>query len=412
MRITILENGIDSIQKGFTSYLRYTESIKEKTTPDKEDYFELKQAILSTHHGVEILLKYILYKQSEFLIVEELKGDYKKAYREKTELGLDSVFQSSYASKIHTITYSEALERVKYFSNTELNEPLEKKLKDLNIIRNALTHAEVSIEDSTINNVFDNLLIELDVLFLKAIGSDYTAFYGYSEIKANYDKYMEFLTNNKMDIMKDVVNAISKVAEKTRLYSGQDEVVFIDDINVAKVFLQELQKNQTFGMDLANGWCSGEAKLKILEGGYISIWANDDRDKSIIKFKSMIVYIPKFESNHSPVVILESDNDSIEPEIEQYIQDDEGIKYIDGVCIEEPTEEILYNPEEIYKFQYRCDYDDEFKIPKHYGITHFISQRIIGCFNIQGLPYWDFHRLLRCSNNMTGKELAEYLKNK
>ena len=78
----MLENGIDSIQKGFTSYLRYTESIKEKSILDIKDYYTLKQAILSTHHGVEILLKYILYRQSEFLIVEELKDDYKKAYKD------------------------------------------------------------------------------------------------------------------------------------------------------------------------------------------------------------------------------------------------------------------------------------------------------------------------------------------
>ena len=193
MHITMLDNGIDSIQKGFNNYLEYTESIKGKTIPDPEDYYTLKQAILSTHHGVEILLKYILYCKSEFLIIDEFKNDYKKAYKEKTEDNLASVFQTKNAYKIHTITYDEALERVKYFTDTQLSEQLITKLQELNIVRNALTHAEVSVEDSTIDNLFDKLLIELDVLFLKAIGPTYKTFYGYSEIKANYDKYMDFL---------------------------------------------------------------------------------------------------------------------------------------------------------------------------------------------------------------------------
>ena len=63
MHITMLDNGIDSIQKGFTDYLEYTESIKGKTVPAPEDYYILKQAILSTHHGVEILLKYTLLQK-------------------------------------------------------------------------------------------------------------------------------------------------------------------------------------------------------------------------------------------------------------------------------------------------------------------------------------------------------------
>ena len=412
MHITMLDNGIDSIQKGFTDYLEYTESIKGKTVPAPEDYYILKQAILSTHHGVEILLKYILYCKSEFLIIDEFKNEYKKAYKEKTEDNLDSVFQTSNAYKIHTITYDEALERVKYFTDTQLSDQLITKLQELNIIRNALTHAEVFVEDSKIDSLFDNLLIELDVLFLKAIGPTYKTFYGYSEIKANYDKYMDFLDTHKMEIMKDVVEAFSKAAEKTHLYSGQEEVKYIDDIRVAKVILKALQEKQTFGMDLFNSWCSGKARLKVREDGHISIWAEDNNDEVIIKFKSMIVYIPKIESNHSPVIILESDNDSIESEYEQFIQIEDGVKYIEGLCIKDPDETITFQPKDINEFQQRCDYDEEFIIPYHYNITRFFSQRVFGCFNIQGLPYWNFHKLLEHARSLTAKELAERLGNK
>lgn len=120
MIIDMLNNGMDSLKRGFSSYLKYEEIVKEKETPTLEDYFVLKQAVLSTHHGVEILLKCILNKKSEFLIVDEIDSNYKEAYKEKNQNGYQSVFQTSKAQKIHTITYEEALSRVKYFGNNDL----------------------------------------------------------------------------------------------------------------------------------------------------------------------------------------------------------------------------------------------------------------------------------------------------
>ena len=107
MIIDMLNNGMDSLKRGFSSYLKYEEIVKEKETLTLEDYFVLKQAVLSTHHGVEILLKCILNKKSEFLIVDEIDSNYKEAYKEKNQNGYQSVFQTSKAQKIHTITYCE-----------------------------------------------------------------------------------------------------------------------------------------------------------------------------------------------------------------------------------------------------------------------------------------------------------------
>ena len=85
MVIDMLHNGMDSLKQGFSSYLEYSEAIKEKSDPSLEDYYILKRAVLSTHHGVEILLKYILDRKSEFLIVDEMDNVYKSAYKEKIE---------------------------------------------------------------------------------------------------------------------------------------------------------------------------------------------------------------------------------------------------------------------------------------------------------------------------------------
>lgn len=406
MIIDMLNNGMDSLKRGFSSYLKYEEIVKEKETPSLEDYFVLKQAVLSTHHGVEILLKCILNKKSEFLIVDEIDSNYKEAYKEKNQNGYQSVFQTSKAQKIHTITYEEALSRVKYFGNNDLPEALERKLKELNTVRNALTHAEVVIKDTDVEKIFDKLLLDLDVLFLRAIGSEYSTFYGYSEIKANYDNYMTFLSEHQMTIKKKALAALFSTQEKTEQYSGQNEVIYIEDSTIARKFLKSLQTELDFGMDLFNGWCSGKTKIKITEDGHVSFWAGDNKGDYIIKFKSMIICVPSITTNESPIIIFESDDDQVEPEYQDYVT--HGC--LEGLCIQSQPQVITYDPKEIYDFNMHCEYDEAFTIPPHYEIVRFLNRRIFGCFNIQGLSYWNFHKLLSKAENMTGAQVAEQLK--
>ena len=406
MIIDMLNNGVDSLKRGFSSYLKYEKIVKEKDTPTLEDYFVLKQAVLSTHHGVEILLKCILNKKSEFLIVDEIDSNYKEAYKEKNQNGYQSVFQTSKAQKIHTITYEEALSRVKYFGNNDLPEALEKKLKELNTVRNALTHAEVVIKDTDVEKIFDKLLLDLDVLFLRAIGSEYSTFYGYSEIKANYDNYMTFLSEHQMTIKKKALAALFSTQEKTEQYSGQNEVIYIEDSTIARKFLKSLQTELDFGMDLFNGWCSGKTKIKITEDGHVSFWTDDNKGDYIIKFKSMIICVPSITTNESPIIIFEADDDKVEPEYQDYVTHD----YLEGLCIQSQPQVITYDPKEIYDFNMHCEYDEAFTIPPHYEIVRFLNRRIFGCVNIQGLSYWNFHKLLRKAENMTGAQVAEQLK--
>lgn len=406
MIIDMLNNGMDSLKRGFSSYLKYEEIVKEKDTPTLEDYFVLKQAVLSTHHGVEILLKCILNKKSEFLIVDEIDSNYKEAYKEKNQNGYQSVFQTSKAQKIHTITYEEALSRVKYFGNNDLPEALEKKLKELNTVRNALTHAEVVIKDTDVEKIFDKLLLDLDVLFLRAIGSEYSTFYGYSEIKANYDNYMTFLSEHQMTIKKKALAALFSTQEKTGQYSGQNEVIYIEDSTIARKFLKSLQTELDFGMDLFNGWCSGKTKIKITEDGHVSFWTGDNKGDYIIKFKSMIICVPSITTNESPIIIFEADDDKVEPEYQDYVTHD----YLEGLCIQSQPQVITYDPKEICDFNMHCEYDEAFTIPPHYEIVRFLNRRIFGCVNIQGLSYWNFHKLLSKAENMTGAQVAEQLK--
>lgn len=409
MIISMLDNGIDSLKKGFSNYLNYVEIIKNKASISKDDYFILKQAVLSMHHGIEILLKCILYEKSEFLIIEEIDNNYKSAYKEKTENRLDNVFQTSKASRIHTITYEEALSRVKFFIPNLLSTQLEEKLKELNTLRNALTHAEVSVNDSDVNKVFDGLLVEVDILFAKSIGSDYKATYGYSTIKANYDKYMEYLTNHRMEAKKKAIDVLIKAQEQTRVYASPEKIIYIDSFEVAKKYLKCIQKEFHFGMDLYNHYCSGDTTVKINPDGHVHFWAKDNIAEYIIKFKSMIITFPDIKSNQSPIVIFESDIDTVEDENIEFINYEDDGRVLSGLYIKKPTEQTIYNPTDINLFYNNYQYDDSFVEPDYYSIERFLDRKIFACLNFQKLNYKNFHTILRFAKNLTGEELSKNL---
>lgn len=410
MKIGMLDNGMDSLKKGFALYLDYTESVKDKRSIDKEDYLNLKQAILSMHHGIEILLKCILYNKSEFRIIDEIDNNYKSAFKEKIENRYDSVFQTSKATKIHTITYEESLSRIKYFIPNLISPKLEEKLKELNTLRNALTHAEVVINDENINKVFDGLLVEVDILFAKAIGEDYKVAYGYSEIKANYDKYMDYFTSHRMEIKKKAIEVLIKAQEKTKIYASNNGIIYIDDIALAKKFLKCIQEDFHFGMDIYNGYCSGDTTIKVTDDGHIKFWTADNLAEYIIKFKSVIVMVPDIKSNESPVLIFESYEDYVEDENNDFVYEDYDGRTLRGLCIQGEANKIIYNPKDISAFYDKCQYNGDFTIPDFYSIERFLCGQIFACLNFQNLNYGNFHSILRFASNKTGKQLCEQLR--
>jgi len=128
-RITLLENGIHSLERGFESVDRYLRK--------EEDEFLLKEAILFIHHGIELLLKQLLVQESRFLIFSDL-GSVVRRQREANQKGVD-IF--SLEKPPHTISYAEAIERVDAFLDVpEFTHQLQRDLKELNQLRNRLEH--------------------------------------------------------------------------------------------------------------------------------------------------------------------------------------------------------------------------------------------------------------------------------
>lgn len=128
-RITLLQNGIHSLERGFESVDGYLRK--------EEDEFLLKEAILFIHHGIELLLKQLLVQESRFLIFSDLSSVVRRQ-REANQKGVD-IF--SLEKPPLTISYPEAIERVDAFLDVpEFIPNLQRDLGKLNQLRNRLEH--------------------------------------------------------------------------------------------------------------------------------------------------------------------------------------------------------------------------------------------------------------------------------
>lgn len=348
MKISLLENGMDSLQQGFKKFLEF-----EKSTIDAEpglrDYFNLKQAVLSLHHGIEILMKYILSKKSEFLIISKIDKNYMQAYHDKEKFNKATVFETEHADTINTISFEEALLRLKYFQNEEISKDLQSRLNKLNKIRNALTHAEINIEDDEITGLFNEILDDIDILFYKAIGKQYKTLSGYSDLKNNYEKYMEILEQKGLSIKIKAIKEFTKAIEAMSISIGNNDIKQIEDINTVKKFIKVLKTSTLkLGMDMYNGYCSGDIEIDIEDDSHLSLYAKDIKCKYIFKFKSMILHFPAVLNNKSPVIIFECDNDNFETDNNDMVQDDffDG-KRVEGIFLENENR-MIYDLDKIY----------------------------------------------------------------
>lgn len=412
MKITLLENGMDSLQFGAQSFLEFEKNIVDRK-PNKSDYFLLKRAVLFTHHGVELLLKYILHEKSEFLIISKIDAAYLDAYRKKQRCQSGSIFDFCDSTSIHTITYEEALSRVEKMCDFDMQQSLIENLKKLNLVRNALTHAEINFDDVSIISLFQALLNDLDILFFKAIGSNYNTITGYSELSNNYASCLKYLAANGMELKKAATEIFISAIDSIGLSIGEDEVTRITDISKAKKFIKIISNSDLrFGMDMYDYCCSGNTKIRILDDAHLGLWTIDNNSEFRFKLKSIILYFPKITQNDSPIIIFESDNDSCEKQYKNSIYKDRfGDSCLDGICFtNEDPERITFNAKEINEFYTRCDYDEYFAIPSHYSIRWYFNQHIFACINVQGLRYWNFRALLRDLKDVDGHKVEVMLR--
>lgn len=389
MKISFLENGIDSLKKGFDNLIKYEEDYFS-TSPSKKRFLFLKDSIILTQHGVEILLKYILNQNNELLLFSNLDKHVKQAFVEKRIKNLQSVFSTSLKDKIHTVTYSEAIERIEGFCNCKLDKNLKIKLKQLESYRNVIIHSEIHFNENEVNNLFENLFDELDALFIKEIGDSYTTLSGYSELINSYEVVKTYFEKKNKEQTKKIIDSFISVFKQQSISMGLNEVKLIKDINKASSILSELlSQGHTFGTDLYNGYCSGEVKkIKRYGKEHLALYTEDNLAIYIFKFKSLLIYLPKFDFDSSPLLFLEAAQDII-PEGRVARKSSRNIESYESIYLPE-EDRYETDQEEIDLFYFRMDNEEEFVNPYYYSVTHFTTKGNICFLNFQYLDYPSF----------------------
>ncbi|CEQ29999.1 Uncharacterised protein [[Clostridium] sordellii] len=150
--MNILENGLHSFKK----------SIKLFNTVDtiesSEYEFLIKDIVLSLHHSIETLFKYIVKGINELLIYDDITGYCKIAISKKSK-----------EDNNKTITFMDTVYRYYAVRKIHVDSSVINSFFNINAYRNALTHYEISFKDKEIEHLIANLLSELYDIYSKEI---------------------------------------------------------------------------------------------------------------------------------------------------------------------------------------------------------------------------------------------------
>lgn len=152
MKFSLVKNGADSLKNAFINIERIDE------LEIGHDH-ALKDAVIFLNHGIEILLKVILAKRSFALMFDNVK-DYQKAKIELSKTDKKDVFEVN--PNLKTVSLTEALLRVEYLCDIEIDINMKSAVLALNSVRNKIMHFSVEIEEDEVLELTKKL--EFDIM--------------------------------------------------------------------------------------------------------------------------------------------------------------------------------------------------------------------------------------------------------
>lgn len=244
-KISLLDNGIHSFNKGLDELTQYEKQ-------GKKNDFQLKEAIMFLHHGIELLLKQVLIKdKGEFLIFDNINPEtIKKIIKAKKE-GI-SVFNLD--KPIHTTSYFDVIQRIKAFvDSSPLDESLETRLIELNRLRNNIEHYGIDTEKSKV----DTLLLKLH----KPISN----FFYEAGINLGSENELKWSELEKQLLLEASRLRGGGFIKKTEIINDIVNIEYVENFDE----YQKLQPQSTVTKEQWESyWESGEAILKaIIDGG-------------------------------------------------------------------------------------------------------------------------------------------------
>ncbi|OCH20388.1 hypothetical protein [Aliivibrio sp. 1S128] len=398
VKISLIENGIDSLKKGFESLKKY-EEMHFIDRRGEERFYTLKDAILSINHGVEILFKQVLINHNELLVFSDFDKALKSAFKEKRQKKLTSIFETEKSP--HTVTMQEAIDRLSSFCGIEIDKKMLLKINQLEKYRNQITHSAIFIKEEDVSDTFNGLIDKVDTFFLQELKDSYSSVSGYTEFKEKYQEYLDKSDETQQDVKRESIEKLIEAFSKCSLSMGQNEARIVDDINVAMQVMAILKSSSlTFGADFYNNHNTGEiGEIKRISSDVISIFTEDNQTDYRFKFKSLMIYLPEVESDFSPILFFEADDSTVDTEFGSFVKDDfSGKKVLSGIHLVDEAR-IEYDREKINKFFHDMD-DDLIPYRSFWSIEYYLTKGIFCFINVQGLNYGRMGRILDGSHSL------------
>ncbi|WP_339304453.1 hypothetical protein NST33_18230 [Paenibacillus sp. FSL L8-0435] len=148
MKYGLLENGIDSLKQAYTCIEKLEAGLHEGVEHN------LKDAILSLNHAIEILFKMILKNEKEYLIFSDI-GKYMIAKNQMIKQGKQNVFEVGHDLK--TVSLIEGVKRLELLCDISIPDILKGAIDDFNKTRNKLMHYELELSGDEVNLTIRNL---------------------------------------------------------------------------------------------------------------------------------------------------------------------------------------------------------------------------------------------------------------
>lgn len=303
--VKLIENGLDSLKKGY-DFLKAFEDIKDTEKSESARFSVLKDAIQSIQHGTEILFKYVLGKQNEVLLFTSVDQKLRDAFVKRRAGEINELMT---VPGLHTVTFKESIDRLTDICGLEINEKFKKDLLKIESWRNSITHAFVDINEREASSILTRLMNSLDIFFGKNIGPDYLKGHGRQELKRAYEMFVATKGRHENERKEKVILRLIEVVNDHNIKVTAPGVFMIKDGQKAYDLMRYIQRDDLkFGCDLKNLYNSGEATFyNYSENGVMTIRTHDNKSYYSFKFAGLIGYIPKIESNISPLFYCFSD---------------------------------------------------------------------------------------------------------
>jgi len=385
VKISLIENGLDSLEKAY-DYLGKYEEAKERKATEIERFFMLKDVTLAVQHGVEILFKCVLRDTNEILLYSDVNSKLRQAYKQRREGEINELYE---LEGVYTVSFKESIERLVDICNVNIEKKLKDNLLKVEKWRNSITHSSASLNEFEVSSVLSVFMKQLDVFFAKNLGDKYTHSHKKKYLDQAFNTYVALHGRHSSEVKHEAMRRLVSALENHRIKGITTPGVFlVNDAKTAYSILAEIQgEGVVYGFDMANLHCSGKSKvLGLSDDGVLTIWGIDNLCEYQIGLSGIVVYIPEIEGVFSPLIYIYSSGLAI-------VGDDPYMSDFDGFRVQKGFRH-MQQPANWSKEDYMDLIAREEESEAWLVVERFISGGCTCFMNVQQLEYGNADKLM------------------